>query len=132
MPELKLSPDILSAALIGFEVQKIAVDAKIAELRKMIGDGRAETASPAHAPKQGKKRSAAVRRKMALAQRARYAKLKPAPEPPAAAKPKRKVSAAARKRMALAQKKRWAAIKAAPAQTASVKKAAAVKTAVAS
>jgi len=61
-----------------------------------------------------KKRSAAVRRKMALAQLARYARLKqasaPQPASPAAKKPKGMMSAAGRKRIAAAQEERWAAI----------------------
>jgi hypothetical protein len=53
---------------------------------------------------------------MALAQRARYAKLKQVAEPlqVVAAKPKkRKLSAAGRKAIIAATKKRWAAVKAA-------------------
>jgi len=111
MPKLKLTADILAAAILGFEVQKIAVDAKIAEIHRQLGEPGAE---PAAAAKPRKKRSAAVRRKMALAQRARYAQQKKGPEPAAAEKPKRTMSAAGKKRIAEAQKKRWAAAKKAP------------------
>jgi hypothetical protein len=112
MPQLKLTTDILSAALEGFEVQKNRIDARIAEIRQMLGGSTAPTALT-DTGKPRKKRSAAVRRKMALAQRARYTKVKQASAPPqaVAAKPKRKMSASARKRIAAAQKKRWAAIK---------------------
>jgi hypothetical protein len=52
---------------------------------------------------------------MALAQKARWAKIKqgsaPQPARPATKKPKRTMSAAGRKRITVAQKKRWAAIK---------------------
>jgi len=51
--------------------------------------------------------SAASRRKMALAQKARWAKAKGN-----APKPKRTVSAAGRKRIAAAQRARWAKLKA--------------------
>jgi hypothetical protein len=53
---------------------------------------------------------------MALAQKARWAKIKqpsaPQPASPATKKPKRTMSASARKRIAAAQKKRWAIKKA--------------------
>jgi hypothetical protein len=114
MPQLKLTADILAAAMMGFEVQKFAIEGKIAEIRLMLDGDRSEPAAPSPATRtRRKKRSAAVRRKMALAQRARYAKLKQGSEPTQAVapKPKRKLSAAARKRIAAAQKKRWAAIK---------------------
>ena len=115
MPQLKLTADILSAAVIGFEVQKFAIERKIAEIRLMLEEGRSEPAAPSEIRKPRKKRSAAVRRKMALAQRARYAKLKQAsalqPASPATKKPKRTMSAAGRKRIAAAQRKRWAAIR---------------------
>jgi hypothetical protein len=52
--------------------------------------------------------SAASRRKMALAQKARWAKAKGL-----APKPKRTISAAGRKRIAAAQRARWAKLKAA-------------------
>src|ERR1017187_1740201 len=56
------------------------------------------------------------RRKMALAQKARWAKIKGEAEPPTPApapKPKRKLSAAGRKAIIAATKKRWAAVRAA-------------------
>jgi hypothetical protein len=111
MAQLKLTPDILAAALIGFEVQKFAIEGKIAEIRLTLEGGRSEAASPSETPKPRKKRSAAVRRKMALAQRARYAKLKPAAAEPQPKK--RKLSAAGRRAIIAATKKRWAAVKAA-------------------
>jgi len=53
--------------------------------------------------------SAASRRKMALAQKARWAKLK---AQTAAPKPKRHISAAGKKRIAAAARARWAKIRA--------------------
>jgi hypothetical protein len=53
--------------------------------------------------------SAASRRKMALAQKARWAKAK---GHAASVKPKRTISAAGRKRIAAAQRARWAKLKA--------------------
>ncbi len=118
MPQLKLTADILSAAVIGFEVQKFAIERKIAEIRLILDGGRSEPATPSGTGKPRKKRSAAVRRRMALAQRARYAKLKQSGEPAQAVaeKPKkRKLSAAGRRAIIAATKKRWAAVKAAKA-----------------
>lgn len=116
MAQLKLTAEILAAALIGFEAQKVAIDGKIAEIRLSLEGGRSEPATSSEIPKPRKRRSAAVRRRMALAQRARYAKLKQRSEPSqlVIAKPKkRKLSAAGRKAIIAATKKRWAAVKAA-------------------
>jgi hypothetical protein len=52
--------------------------------------------------------SAAARKKISLAQKARWAKQKSSVQP---AKPKRTMSAAARKRIAAAQRARWAKVK---------------------
>jgi hypothetical protein len=136
MPQLKLTADILSAAVIGFEVQKFAIERKIAEIRLLVEGGRSEPGTPSGTGKPRKKRSAAVRRKMALAQRARYARLRQSSEPTQAmaAKPrKRKLSAAGRRAIIAATKKRWAAVKAAKqaepavANNAGRKKAASAK-----
>src|SRR5229473_3032676 len=108
MPQT-LTPQIILAAIAGFEAQKSQIDSQIAELRGML-DGRRNTQStaPTDTAKPRKKRSAAVRRKMALAQRARYAKLKKGSEPTqaVAAKPKkkRKMSVAGRKAISEATK----------------------------
>jgi hypothetical protein len=56
--------------------------------------------------------SAASRRKMALAQKARWAGIRKASQPVAGSAPaKRTMSAAARKRISLVQKARWAKLK---------------------
>jgi hypothetical protein len=119
MPQLKLSDDILAAALEGFEAQKKRVEAQIAEIRERLGGAAAssETGKPK------RKVSASARRRMARAQKLRWKKAKQASE--GAAKPKRQMSAGAKKRIATAQKKRWAAIKAAKPQAAKAKKKAA-------
>jgi hypothetical protein len=116
MPPTKLTAEILAAAVIGFEARKEQIDHRIAELRSLLNGGRSETAAAAlpEIAKPPKRRSAAVRRKMALAQRARYAKLKHSSEPPPeTSKPNRKLTAAGRKRIIEANKRRWAAVKAA-------------------
>jgi hypothetical protein len=110
MRQLKLTADILSAAIIGFEVQKFAIEGKIAEIRLKLDRARSERATSSEIRKPRKKRSAAARRKMALAQRARWAKIKQGSAPQGASsatkKPKRTMSTAGRKRIAAAQKKR--------------------------
>jgi hypothetical protein len=62
------------------------------------------TAKPKH------RVSAAARRKMSLAQKARWAKVSPNVQP--SAKPKRVMSASARRKIAAAQRVRWAKVKA--------------------
>ena len=112
----KLTPEIVIAAIAGFEAQKNHIDSQIAELRSILDGSSREPFTTTEFAKPRKKRSAAVRRKMALAQRARFAKLKQSSEPSQAesAKPKkRKLSAAGRKNIIEATKRRWAAIRAA-------------------
>jgi hypothetical protein len=107
MPQ-KLTPEIITAAIAGFEAQKTLIDSQIAELRSMLDGGSKEAAATTESAKPRKKKSAAVRRRMALAQRARYAKLKQDSEPPRAeaAKPKkRKLSAAGGRRFRLQQRR---------------------------
>jgi hypothetical protein len=114
----KLTPEIITAAIDGFEGQKTHLDAKIAELRAMLPGGSPETvaSTPGAAPKK-RKISAVARRRMALAQKARWAKVRGESAPPAPAakpeQPKRKLSKAGRAAIVAALKKRWAAKKAA-------------------
>jgi hypothetical protein len=116
MPQ-KLTQPIIEAAIKGYLAQKAEIDSQIAELKSMLDGGSKETAAmPSETGKPRKKFSAATRRKMAAAQRARYSKLRQGSEPTEAAttKPKkRKMSAAGRKAISIATKKRWAAINAA-------------------
>jgi hypothetical protein len=108
-----LTPEIALAAIAGLELQKTQIDSQIAELRNVLdGGGRSEPAiTPSETGKPRKKRSAAVRRRMKIAQQLRWKKIKEAAEPPQskAAKPKkRKLSAAGRKNIIEATKRRWA------------------------
>jgi hypothetical protein len=115
----KLTPEIITAAIDGFEAQKTHIDAKIAELRAMLPGGSTETVAPLEATPKKRKISAAARRRMAAGQKARWAKIKGASEPsapvatPVPAKSKRKLSKAGRAAIVAALKKRWAAKKAA-------------------
>ena len=110
-----------------------SIDSEIAQLRQArallagIGIGKSggkSVASPSVKPK--RTMSALARRKIAAAQRKRWAKARKAAKP-TPAKPekksappakKRRMSTAARRRIADAQKKRWAAIKAKKATSA--------------
>jgi len=135
----KLASDILAAAIEGFEARKKRIDDKIVEIRQMLSGGPTEPATTAPETSVGKRKkfSAAARKKMALGQKARWAKLKgetqpPTPTTPEAPKAKRQISADGLKRIAAAQRERWAAKKAAeaaavPAKKVAVKKAATKK-----
>lgn len=129
---LRLSPEIIEAAIAGFEQRKqqtiSQIDSHIAELRAMLPGS--STPAPAttdgHAPAKRRHFSAAARQKMALAQKARWARIhgesQPAASSPEPAKPKRRLSAAGRKRIQEALRKRWAqkhaeAAKATPARS---------------
>jgi hypothetical protein len=114
MPTPKLTNEIISAAILGFEQQKTHIDAKIAKLRALLPGGPAESATTPEAPtRKRKKFSAAARRKMALAQKARWVKIEGESEPPATAaapKAKRKMSNTGRAAIVAATKKRWDAV----------------------
>jgi hypothetical protein len=140
----KLTNDILSAAIEGFEAQKARIDDQIRELRTMLSGGPADTGAPQAPTGKRKKFSAAARTRMKEAQQLRWAKVRGEAEPPAqaAAKPakaKRKLSAAGRKAIQEALRRRWALKRAESAKTATkkaapskaVKKAARVKKATA-
>jgi hypothetical protein len=130
-----LTPEILAAAIEGFEAQKKNIDARIAELRQTLSGGPVETpATPAAPTRKRKGFSAAVRRKMALSQKARWAKIRGESEPSAPAttkaekapKAKRRISAEGMKRIIAATKKRWRLATAAKAASTATKKAAPV------
>jgi hypothetical protein len=123
MPTRNLTPQIINAAILGFEEQKRHIDTQIAELRAMLPGGPAEPAATAEAPK-GKRRklSAAARKRIGDAQRKRWAESNKPSEPrlqlavpQEAPKRRRKLSAAGRRAIAEATKKRWAAFHAAKA-----------------
>jgi hypothetical protein len=134
MPPPRLTNEIIIAAITGFESQKTRIDAQIAELRAMLNGDRPEPVATPEAQK-GKRRkmSVAARKRIAEAQRKRWAASKgqaksesPAvtPEP---AKPKRRLSAAGKAAIVAALQKRLAAKKAAKAAPATTKKTIAKK-----
>jgi len=111
---IKLSDEVILAAIEGFESQKKQIDNRIAELRQLQNGNRAESAATPQV-RTGKRRkfSAAARRRMREAQQRRWAVVRgeTAPSRPATTKaPKRKrhLSAAGRKAIIAATKKRWA------------------------
>jgi peptidoglycan hydrolase CwlO-like protein len=116
---VKLTNTIIEAAIHGFEAQKKNIDAQIAELRGLLTGASQADEAPAKGKR--KKFSAAARKRMQEAQRARWAKIRGESAPakkaakPAAksAKPKGGITAAGRKKLSLAMKARWAARKAA-------------------
>src|ERR1035441_5313041 len=114
MPTHKFTAEILNAAIVGFEQQKLRIDAQIAELRQMLGGGLTDTAAAPELPK-GKRRkmSAAARKRIGDAQRKRWAESKKesapsSPVAPEAPKLKRRLSAAGKKAIGDATRKRWA------------------------
>jgi hypothetical protein len=126
----RLTPELIAAAVEGYESQKTHIDRKIAELRAILSGESVETAAtPEPATRRRRKMSAAGRKAIAEAQRKRWAEARKAiePAPQNAAKPKRRISKEGMKRIVAATKKRWAAVRAAKAQQ---EKAAARKTAI--
>jgi len=133
MPQ-KLTAEIINAAIAGFEQQKTRIDQQIADLRAILPGGRTATAITVNgALRKRRTMSAAGRKRIALAQKARWAKIHgesvsaPAEQP----KPKRRLSAAGRRKIIAAAKKRWALKRAAGAvaKRAARKKASAKKAA---
>lgn len=114
MPTQKLNAEIIHAAIDGFEFQKRRIDSQIDELRQLLSGGSTEHSAESEAPVHKRKISAAARRRMSAAQKARWAKAGAkgeASQPSAAAeapKGKRRLSAAGRKAISEASKKRWA------------------------
>ena len=111
----RLTPEIITAAIDGFEAQKTRIDGQIAELRALLSGAPVETAATPEAPTGKRKQfSAAARKRMKEAQQRRWAKVRGEAEAPSPAdtltgpKAKRKISAAGRKAIADAQRKRWA------------------------
>src|ERR1035441_1172520 len=95
----KLTGEIITAAILGFEEQKRQIDTRIAELRAMLPGVPATPTTPEAPTKKRKRFSAAARRRMKEAQQRRWAKIRGESEPPALAtleapKPKRRISKA--------------------------------------
>src|SRR3954454_21426014 len=91
-----LTREIIEAAILGFEQQKIKIDGQIAELRGMFSGPPAAAAPKAETNTGKRTMSAAGRRAIAEAQRKRWAAARgestPAPKAKSAKKTKRKLS----------------------------------------
>jgi len=99
---------LLAMALLGYEAQKAKLDAAIADIQAELGQGASSARSE---PPICRKRtmSAAGRRRIAAAQRKRWAAIHNAKTKPKAAK--RKLSSGGRKAIAAAARRRWAAVR---------------------
>jgi hypothetical protein len=121
-------PDLLSAALLGYEQQRSAIVDKIAELRRQLGrrgaaNGVAIPADAVRVPVRKKRTlSAVARNRIAAAQRKRWAALRKESKPAASPAAKPKMSAAAKARIAEAARRRWAAFRAKKAQAGAAPK----------
>ena len=119
MPTPKLTPEVITAAIEGFEMQEKRIDAQIADLRQALSGAHTEAVATSEAtPRKRRKFSAAARRRMKEAQQSRWAKIRGESEPPAPATPKpptakRQISKEGMARIIAATKKRWAAFRAA-------------------
>ena len=118
MPTQKLTPEIITAAILGFNEQKRNIDSQIGELQAMLHGRGTGTAVTAEVPtRTGRKVSVAARRRMALGQQKRWATIKSGAKSsslvtPELAKAKRKLSSAGRRAIIAATKRRWAVFKA--------------------
>ena len=127
-----LNPQIIAAAIEGFEGQKKRLDAQIRELRTMLNGGRSESAATEPPKRKRRRTSAAWPKRIAEAQQMRPAATKQQSAPslqvviPEAPKRKWRLSAAGRTRIIDATKRRWALKRAEleKAQRASAKKGA--------
>jgi hypothetical protein len=77
------TPEIIAAAIEGFEAAKARIDAQIAELRTMLFGGSSEAAATPEIPKRKRRKiRAAGRKAIAEAQRKRWAQSRKQSAPP--------------------------------------------------
>jgi hypothetical protein len=115
----KLTPEIITAAILGFEQQKRQIDTKIGELRAMLPGGPATSAAPEPTKRKRRKMSAAGRKAISEATKKRWAAFHAAQQASEQPAPKKAVRKSAKK---TARKK--AAVKKAAPKKATAKKAA--------
>jgi hypothetical protein len=98
----QLDNSILQMALIGYQAERAKIEERIAEIQRQLGGRAPHAAAPAGAPKPRRQMSAAARKRIAAAQKKRWAAFHAKTEKPAAKKaaPKRKLSADARAKLA--------------------------------
>ena len=117
MPK-QLTDEIARAAIDGFEHRRLQIDGLIAELRTLLNGFSPEApAASEPIPRKRRRMSAAARRRIAMAQKARWAKLrgesKPGPAQATVPRKKRRISAEGLRNIIAATKKRWRLQKAA-------------------
>jgi hypothetical protein len=100
---------VLHMALVGYEQEKTKIEAAMADIQARLGRPGAALVVMDHATPRKGTMSAAARRRIAAAQRKRWAGKREAGA--AAVRPKRKLSAAGRRAIAEATRKRWAALR---------------------
>jgi hypothetical protein len=121
----KFEVEILQAAIIGLQHESSRIDAKIAEVRARIGGNDVSITPDGNKLARKPTLSAAARRRIAAAQRKRWATFRKeggvveaVKKQKVAKAKKRNLSAAGKKRIAEATRKRWAAFRAAKARKA--------------
>ena len=120
----KVTPEIITAAIEGFESQKKRLDIQIGELRQMLNGSRPDPSAEATRPKR-RKMSASARARIAEAQRKRWAESKKESAPvqtEAVAGKRRRLSEAGKRRIIAATKARWTRIRAEKAQALAARK----------
>jgi len=108
----RLTTEILTAAVEGYESQKARIDQKIAELRAMLDGANTQTAAVSDdgVPRKRRRLSASARRRIREGQLRRWAKIPGESQAPAPAAPKpkrRRISEQGLKNIIAATKKRW-------------------------
>ena len=125
MPTPRLTNEIITAAIDGYEFQKTRIDAKIAELRAMLSGGPAESAvTPEPTKRKRRKMSAAGRKAISEATKKRWAAFHAAKQASKEPAPKKAARNSAKK---TARTK--AAVKKAVTKKVAVKKAVTKRTA---
>jgi hypothetical protein len=122
-----VNEEVINAAIEGFEARKTHLNQQISELRGMLEGGSAQTGAAAEpAPRKRGRMSAAARRRIAMAQKARWARVRGVSKPESAKvktpTPKRRISEEGMKRIIAATKRRWRLQRAAKAKSAKAAK----------
>jgi hypothetical protein len=104
---MTINAELLQAALSGYQAEYTRIEQAMEEIRRELGSSTATASKPAEDGK--RTMSSAARKRIAAAQKKRWAEYHRSKEAPAK---KRKLSAAGRQRIIEATKKRWAAVRA--------------------
>ncbi len=121
MPNAPVDSEILRAALIGYQSQLGSLDEKIAAIRARVHSAEGHSVASTAQPSTKRVLSAAARRRIAVAQKKRWAAVRAQGKGVVKAVPpakKSRISPEARKRIIAAAKKRWAEYRAKKAAAA--------------